>query len=125
MSNPTPSMTMIYVDSPENSAEFYRQLLGADPVEQSPTFALFILSNGFKLGMWSKHTVEPAATAAGGGTEICFMCEQPQQVDALYQQWRDQGLTIVQTPVDLDFGYTFVAQDLDGHRLRVYKLNDE
>ncbi|HFV9291128.1 VOC family protein [Serratia fonticola] len=121
----TPSMTMIYVDSPEKSAEFYRQLLGVEPVEQSPTFALFILNNGFKLGMWSKHTVEPAPAATGGGTEICFMCEQPQQVDALYQQWRDKGLTIVQSPVELDFGYTFVAADPDGHRLRVYKLNDE
>jgi catechol 2,3-dioxygenase-like lactoylglutathione lyase family enzyme len=121
----TPSMTMIYVDSPEKSAEFYRQLLGVEPVEQSSTFALFILNNGFKLGMWSKHTVEPAPAATGGGTEICFMCEQPQQVDALYQQWRDKGLTIVQSPVELDFGYTFVAADLDGHRLRVYKLNDE
>ncbi|CAM3929504.1 VOC family protein [Serratia silvae] len=121
----TPSMTMIYVDSPEKSAEFYRQLLGAEPVEQSPTFALFILNNGFKLGMWSKHTVEPAPTVIGGGTEICFICEQPQQVDALYQQWREKGLTMVQSPVELDFGYTFVATDLDGHRLRVYKLNDE
>ncbi|CAI1536181.1 Predicted enzyme related to lactoylglutathione lyase [Serratia fonticola] len=121
----TPSMTMIYVDSPEKSAEFYRRLLGVEPVEQSPTFALFILNNGFKLGMWSKHTVEPAPAATGGGTEICFMCEQPQQVDALYQQWRDKGLTIVQSPVELDFGYTFVAADPDGHRLRVYKLNDE
>lgn len=121
----TPSMTMIYVDSPEKSAEFYRQLLGTEPVEQSPTFALFIFNNGFKLGMWSKHTVEPAPATTGGGTEICFMCEQPQQVEALYQQWRDKGLTIVQSPVDLDFGYTFVAADPDGHRLRVYKLNDE
>ncbi|MBC3217758.1 VOC family protein [Serratia fonticola] len=121
----TPSMTMIYVDSPEKSAEFYRQLLGVEPVEQSSTFALFILNNGFKLGMWSKHTVEPAPAATGGGTEICFMCEQPQQVDALYQQWRDKGLTIVQSPVELDFGYTFVAADPDGHRLRVYMLNDE
>jgi catechol 2,3-dioxygenase-like lactoylglutathione lyase family enzyme len=118
-------MTMIYVDSPEKSAEFYRQLLGTEPVEQSPTFALFIFNNGFKLGMWSKHTVEPAPATTGGGTEICFMCEQPQQVDALYQQWRDKGLTIVQSPVELDFGYTFVATDPDGHRLRVYKLNDE
>jgi len=121
----TPSMTMIYVDSPEKSAEFYRQLLGTEPVEQSPTFALFIFNNGFKLGMWSKHTVEPVPAVTGGGTEICFMCEQPQQVDALYQQWRDKGLTIVQSPVELDFGYTFVAADPDGHRLRVYKLNDE
>lgn len=121
----TPSMTMIYVDSPEKSASFYRQLLAVEPVEQSPTFALFILSNGFKLGMWSKHHVEPAPSVPGGSTEICFLCEQPEQVDAVYQQWQANGLNIVQHPVAMEFGYTFVAEDPDGHRLRVYKLNDE
>ncbi|AHG22441.1 drug:proton antiporter [Chania multitudinisentens RB-25] len=119
-----PNMIIIYVDSPEKSVGFYRQLLGVEPVEQSATFALFVLSNGFKLGMWSKHTVEPAAGAAGGGMEICFPCEQPEQVDAFYQQWLAKGLAMIQPPVAMDFGYTFVAEDLDGHRLRVYKLND-
>lgn len=121
----TPSMIIIYVDNPQKSADFYRQLLGAEPVESSATFALFVLNNGFKLAMWSKHTVEPAAKATGGGTEICFLCEQPEQVDALYQQWLGKGLAIAQHPVDMDFGYTFVAEDPDGHRLRVYKLNQE
>lgn len=119
----TPNMTLLYVDSSEKSVVFYRRLLGREPVEFSPTFALFVLSNGFKLAMWSKHTVEPAATAAGGGGEIGFLCEQPQQVDALCQQWRELGVEIIQQPVSLDFGYTFVATDPDGHRLRGYALN--
>ncbi|OMQ27047.1 VOC family protein [Serratia oryzae] len=118
----TPSMTIIYVDSPEKSADFYQQLLGVAPVEKSPTFAMFVFSNGFKLAMWSKHTVEPAAKASGGGGEISFVCEQQEQVDALYQQWQAAGLTIAQHPVAMDFGYTFVAEDLDGHRLRVYQF---
>lgn len=118
----TPSMTIIYVDSPEKSADFYQQLLGVAPVEKSPTFAMFVFSNGFKLAMWSKHTVEPAAKAVGGATEISFLCEQAEQVDALCQQWQAKGLTIAQHPVEMDFGYTFVAEDLDGHRLRVYKF---
>lgn len=63
----TPNMTLLYVDNPENSAAFYRRLLGQAPVELSPTFALFVLSSGLKLAMWSKHSVEPAATATGGG----------------------------------------------------------
>ncbi|WP_413504157.1 VOC family protein [Serratia grimesii] len=120
----TPNMTLLYVDNPEKSAVFYRRLLGLAPVELSPTFALFVLSNGFKLAMWSKHTVEPAATITGGGGEIGFMCEEPQQVDALYQQWYEQGLEIIQPPVTLDFGYSFVAIDPDGHRLRVYNLSE-
>lgn len=120
----TPNMTLLYVDNPENSAAFYHRLLGQAPVELSPTFALFVLSNGLKLAMWSKHSVEPAATATGGGGEIGFMCELPQQVDALYQQWREQGLEMIQPPVTLDFGYSFVACDPDGHRLRVYSLSE-
>ncbi|CAI2436884.1 Extradiol dioxygenase (fragment) [Serratia proteamaculans] len=52
------------------------------------------------------------------------MCELPQQVDALYQQWREQGLEMIQPPVTLDFGYSFVACDPDGHRLRVYSLSE-
>ena len=120
----TPNMTLLYVDNPENSAAFYRRLLGQAPVGLSPTFALFVLSNGLKLAMWSKHSVEPAATATGGGGEIGFMCELPQQVDALYQQWREQGLEMIQPPVTLDFGYSFVACDPDGHRLRVYSLSE-
>ncbi|MFC0227010.1 VOC family protein [Serratia aquatilis] len=120
----SPTMTIIYVDSPERSADFYQRLLGAEPVELSPTFAMFVFNNGFKLAMWSKHTVEPAAKAVGGGTEICFVCQQPEQVDDIYQQWLAKGLTIAQHPLEMDFGYTFVAEDPDGHRLRVYKLNE-
>jgi predicted enzyme related to lactoylglutathione lyase len=117
-------MTLLYVDNPETSAAFYRRLLGQAPVELSPTFALFVLSNGLKLAMWSKHSVEPAATATGGGGEIGFMCELPQQVDVLYQRWNEQGLKMIQPPVTLDFGYSFVACDPDGHRLRVYSLSE-
>ncbi|CAI0726779.1 Glyoxalase-like domain [Serratia quinivorans] len=120
----TPNMTLLYVDNPETSAAFYRRLLGQAPVELSPTFALFVLSNGLKLAMWSKHSVEPAATATGGGGEIGFMCELPQQVDVLYQRWSEQGLKMIQPPVTLDFGYSFVACDPDGHRLRVYSLSE-
>jgi len=120
----TPGMIILYADHPQRSAAFYQRLLEQAPVELSATFALFVLHNGFKLGIWSKHTVVPAAAAGGGGGELCFMCEQPQQVDALYNQWREMGLTIAQPPMALDFGYSFVAQDPDGHRLRVYTLSE-
>ena len=41
-------------------------------------------------------------------------------VDALHDQWLERGATIIQSPTVVDFGYTFVAQDLDGHRLRAF-----
>jgi catechol 2,3-dioxygenase-like lactoylglutathione lyase family enzyme len=119
----TPNFVILYVDSPERSGAFYGALLGRQPVETSPTFVLFVLDKGFKLGLWSRHTVEPAAAAAGGGFEIVFHLEAPAAVDAAHADWAERGLTILQAPTDMDFGRTFVALDPDNHRLRVYWLN--
>ncbi|MCS3408785.1 VOC family protein [Serratia sp. AKBS12] len=118
-----PDITILYVDQPESSAQFYSRLLGIPPVELSATFALWVGHNGFRLALWSKHSVQPAPAASGGGGELGFLCEQPEQVDALYRQWRDWQFEICQRPLQLAFGYSFVACDPDGHRLRVYTLN--
>ena len=115
---------LLYVDSPATSANFYSRLLDKPPVELNPTFALFILDNGVKLGLWSRHTVEPAAQVTGGGGEVGFSLPDQAAVDALHAQWVERGATIIQSPTSLDFGYTFVAEDLDRHRLRAFSLND-
>lgn len=114
-----PNFMLLYVDSPKNSGTFYGALLGREPVEASPTFVLFALETGLMLGLWSRHTVEPAATAAGGG-EIAFRAASNAAVDALHADWKGRGLSILQEPTDMDFGRTFVALDPDGHRLRVF-----
>ncbi len=116
---------LLYVDSPAASARFYGDLLGLTPVELSPTFALFPLPSGVMLGLWSKHTVEPAAGGTGGGAELGFPMDVPQAVDAAYADWAGRGVAILQEPTDLDFGRTFVATDPDGHRLRVFHVNME
>lgn len=113
---PSFSLVILYVDSPPASAAFYARLLGREPIEASPTFAMFNLAFGAALGLWSRHTVEPPATAVGGG-EVAFTA---MDVDAVHAKWMAQGLAIVQEPADLDFGRTFVALDPDGHRLRVF-----
>jgi hypothetical protein len=41
-------------------------------------------------------------------------------VDATFADWSGRGLPIAQKPTGMDFGYTFVALDPDGHRLRVF-----
>lgn len=120
----SPNFVILYVDQPQRSGAFYGALLGREPVESSATFVLFALDNGFKLGLWSRHTVEPAASAAGGGAEIVFALDTPDAVDAAHADWAGRGLKILQTPTNLDFGRTFVALDPDNHRLRVYWLSD-
>nr|WIE93330.1 VOC family protein [Mesorhizobium sp. WSM4875] len=120
----TPNFVILYVDSPEKSGAFYASLLGRQPVEASPTFAMFVLDNGFKLGLWSRHTVKPAAAAAGGGGELVLAMENAAAVDATHADWAERGLRMLQAPTDMDFGRTFVALDPDGHRLRVYWPNE-
>lgn len=116
----TPNFVILYVDSPERSGAFYASLLGREPVESSPTFVMFVLDKGFKLGLWSRHTVEPAASGMGGGSEIVIVVADAGAVDATHADWAGRGLSILQTPTDMDFGRTFVALDPDNHRLRVY-----
>jgi catechol 2,3-dioxygenase-like lactoylglutathione lyase family enzyme len=119
-----PTYTLLYVDQPAASTAFYAELLGMQPVDTSPNFSLFVLSSGLKLGLWSRHTAEPAPTAAGGGSEIGFAVADEEAVRSAFSAWRKRGVKIAQEPTDMDFGFTFVGLDPDGHRLRVFALHD-
>ena len=114
-----PNLVILYVDSVATSARFYTDLIGKAPVESSPTFTMFALP-GIMLGLWSRHTVAPAAAAAPGAAEIAFTVADRDSAGKVYADWGARGLRIAQAPTDLDFGHTFVALDPDGHRLRVF-----
>lgn len=73
------------------------------------------------LGLWSHKTAEPKITSPAGAMEIAFAEEN---VDQVYTQWVQLGITIIQIPTEMNFGRTFVALDPDGHRIRIYKLKD-
>lgn len=118
-----PDNFMLYVDSPEISAAFYAKLLGIKPVEISPTFVLFILQSGLKLALWSKHTVQPTPSNIGGGCELSMRAASQDEVNAIYEKWREFVPKVLMAPAQLDFGWSFVIADPDGHRLRVYTLN--
>jgi len=115
----SPDYVLLYVDQPGASGAFYADLLNLQPVESSPTFVLFVLPSGLKLGLWSRHTAEPKVLAHGGGSELAFAVPDRSVVNDMYADWSARGLAIAQRPTAMDFGYTFVALDRDGHRLRV------
>src|SRR4051794_39853982 len=96
-----PNFVLLYVDSPTASAAFYAELLGHAPVESSPTFALFALGGGLMFGLWSKHTVEPAAPPRFGGSELAFRVSDAEAVRAKHGEWAARGLPIAQAPVEL------------------------
>jgi len=117
---PANHFLLLYVAQPEASAAFYTRLLGRPPVDSSPTFAMFALDDGLMLGLWKRDTVQPAATSASGASELAFVLGGEPEVDAACERWRAQGLPIAQPPTRMDFGYTCVGLDPDGHRLRAF-----
>jgi hypothetical protein len=115
-----PHLIILYVNNPINSTIFYEKILGNPPVEYKPTFSLFALASGIMLGLWSRHTVQPSINVAGGASELALSVPDQYTVDAMHADWSKQGITIAQFPTTMELGYTFVALDLDGHRLRIF-----
>ncbi len=115
-----PNFIILYVDQPEASRDFYAGLLGMEPVEASPTFALFALKSGVMLGLWSKHTVEPASAVEPGASEIAVTLDNYGAVDNAHANLAGRGISILMPPKTLEFGRSFVATDPDGHRIRIF-----
>lgn len=112
-----------YVRSPADSAAFYGALLDKPVIEQSPTFAMLPLREGVMLGLWVETGVEPAPAGAAGRNELAFTVSSRTEFDLCHATWLSKGAAIAQPPVQMDFGYTFVALDPDGNRLRVLLPN--
>lgn len=121
MFTPNLGFVLLFVTNPLKSGHFYQEIFEIKPIEESPTFVMFVLKNGVMLGLWSKYTAEPRVEASAGAVEICFPTVD---VDALYENWGNKHATIAQKPTDMDFGRTFVILDPDGHRIRAYKLHE-
>ncbi len=117
------SFVIVYVDDVARSVDFYASILGRSAVESSPTFAMIPAAPGVTLGLWRRDGVRPPATAAGGG-EIAFTAADNAEVEKRCAAWREKGATIALEPTAMDFGYTFVALDPDGQRLRVFAPTD-
>lgn len=110
---------LLAVDNPLRSAELYDRVLGTAPVDRAPTFVLYILPNGMKVGLWSKSEMQPPPTPAGG-VEISFTFTDKDELRAAFRDWTALGLRPLQAPTEMDFGFTCVAVDPDGHRLRSF-----
>lgn len=113
-----PTAVVLYVDNMAISSLFYQDLLGIKPEKASPAFHSFPLSNGMNLGLKVKHTVEPPPENNGSG-ELAFTLDEKKKVDELFAQWQTKEIAIALPPTVVCFGYTFIALDPDGNRLRV------
>jgi predicted enzyme related to lactoylglutathione lyase len=105
------------VESPAESAVFYMAMFGALPLELSPSYAVVLMNDALKLGLARKR--QPANVNASD-TELPIFVAGREGVDALHDEWRRRGVTILQEPISSDSDYTFTCTDPDGHRLRVF-----
>ena len=120
---PTLNYILLSVTSPLASAPLYEGVFGVPPVQRTATFVLFVLPGGLKVGLWSTADTQPTPRPAGG-VELSFTVADRASVVATFEAWQRLGLTVVQEPTDMDFGFTCVLADPDGHRLRPFVLAD-
>jgi catechol 2,3-dioxygenase-like lactoylglutathione lyase family enzyme len=117
-----PDFAILYVADVAASAAFYERVLGRKPLEASPGFAMFGLSNGLKLGLWKRS---PAAAHGNHAGEFGFVRATRAAVDAQAAAWAAQGFEIAQAPQALDFGSACLARDPDGFGLRAFMPNPD
>lgn len=120
--NYQPDLCIRYVDDADASCAFYAGLLGRPAFITQPGFAMFKFDTGLRLGLWTRAAVRPApfAGSGAGGDELAILLPDAAAVDAAHHDFVARGVAILQAPVDLDFGHTFVCADPDGHRIRLY-----
>lgn len=117
-----PNVIVLYVNDLGITSQFYQDILGIKPEKASITFHSFTLLNGMHVALKARHSVVPSADAKSGNGELAFTLDDDKKVDALFAAWQAKGIAILCPPKRLPFGYTFVALDPDGHRLRVASL---
>ena len=115
-----PHFVLLYVNEPQASAEFYTRLLDRKPLNSAPNFVMFELAPGLRLGLWARRDVEPAPHCKADAGELAMAVGTNEEIESLSADWKRKGATILQEPVTMDFGRTFLASDPDGHRLRVF-----
>lgn len=115
-----PTYFILYVKDPLSSATFYNKLLGKDPIETSPTYVMYALDSGVKLGLWATHDVDPQTTFSGAGCEVAFFLKDKDELEKVLHQSKEAGIPVIQGITTLDFGKTFTVLDPDNHRLRFF-----
>ena len=118
MSNP--DFLILYVKDLPKSIEFYKSTFAQEPVNQSPGFAMFVLPNGLKFGLWLAGTAEPEVETAGGGAEYGIPLADAGGLNQAHEASLTLGHKIIQNPTEMSFGLTYVVEDPDRHRIRYY-----
>lgn len=114
-----PDSLILYCDDVNISTEFYQTFLKAEPIERFEGFSVFQLDEHFILGLQDKHSIAPEPEPAFGGFEISMGVAERVLIEELFKECTKLHIPVALPPTELEFGYTFVVLDPDGHRLRI------
>ncbi|WP_087017893.1 VOC family protein [Thaumasiovibrio subtropicus] len=111
--------TILYVEKIDVSSQFYASLFYQPAQVLSPTFHSFSLGP-VSVELKQREAVKPEAILTGGGMELSFEVADQAALLSLYDRWIALDVPMAQEPEKLVFGWTFVAEDPDKHRIRVF-----
>ena len=104
-----------FTDNVQGMADFYRALLGTEPVAQSDDIAIF-MSGGTKIFIHRNYP--PAEGDLPPSNHIAFAVEN---VDAVCAALTQQGLILEIPPKDYYWGRSAYLSDPDGHQVEITK----
>ena len=106
-----------FTDNVKRMTDFYRGLLGAEPVAQSDDMAIF-MSGGTKIFIHRNYPASEGDLPANN--HIAFAVED---VDTACESLAKQGLTIEVQPKDDYWGRSAYLRDPDGHQVEITKAS--
>jgi len=104
-----------FTDNVQEMADFYRTLLGAEPVAQSDDMAIF-MSGGTRIFIHRNYP--PTEGDLRPSNHIAFAAED---VDAACAALTQQGLSLEVSPKDYYWGRSAYLRDPDGHQVEITK----
>lgn len=102
-----------FTDNVQALADFYRALLGAEPVAQSDDMAIF-MSGETKIFIHKSYP--PSEGELPASNHIAFTVED---VDATCASLTQNGLTLEIPPKDYYWGRSAYLRDPDGHQVEI------
>lgn len=115
--NPKLGIVILHVRDLAQARHFYETVVGLQ-IDPAQTDEHFVSYHDGGDGLLSLEAA-PDAGANTGTTELGFAVND---VDGVYQDWKQKGVRLVSEPADFPFGRAFDAQDPEGNSLSIYKF---
>ena len=117
---PKANLQLVYVSDILRSTDFYKEIFKSAPIFSSPRYVAFAADANAEalFAIWTGG--DKPDMAALRFSEIGIMLSSNEEVDRLFDEWRNKSeIIVVREPYDEVFGRTFLVKDPDGHIIRI------